>query len=79
MTDTSSLPPELEAYIEPYYVDIFGTMPPIPRINPLRPQFPSADPNFLHTDPNFHPNFRWTKPLSRQFAMAGGAASVRIG
>ena len=30
MNDTSKLPPALDAYVEPYYVDAFGTMPPIP-------------------------------------------------
>lgn len=31
MSDETKLPPDLAAYIEPYYVDVFGTFPPIPK------------------------------------------------
>ena len=30
MSDTPKLPEDLEAYIEPYYIEPFGEMPPIP-------------------------------------------------
>lgn len=30
MNETPDLPPEIEAFVEPCYVDAFGTVPPIP-------------------------------------------------
>lgn len=30
MSDTDDLPPEFQEFLEPYYIDSFGTVPPVP-------------------------------------------------